>query len=167
MKETDIKILLERFYEGTTTLEEEKILSEFLLQNDNISPVFEPDKKLFKALNGINEQTPSQEFENNIESFIDNLDNQSRKTVPIWSIGWKKTASIAAAVIVMIASGISYNNYETRQKNAMSLSQEQVYNEAERALVLLSQNLNKGVSKVDIAEKQVDKVNEILNKQFQ
>lgn len=167
MTETDIKILLERFYDGNTSLEEERILSEFLLHNDNLAPDLEPDKKLFSSINKLKETAPPQEFENNIESYIDYLDNKGRKTLTIWAAGWKKIAGIAAAVILLIATGISYNNYETRQKDSLYISEEKVYSEAERALVLLSQNLNKGTSKIDVAEKKVDKVGEILNKQFQ
>ena len=167
MTETDIKILLERFYDGNTTLEEERILSDFLLHNDNIPPGLEPDKKLFSCINELNGTTPTQEFENNIESYIDSLDSESKKTVALHPSVWKKIAGIAAAVIVLIATGISYNNYEIKQKDSLYISREKAYSEAERALVLLSQNLNKGTSKVDIAEKKVDKVNEIINKQFQ
>lgn len=171
MTETDIKILLKRFYDGNTTLEEEEILSEFLLSNDSISSGLEADKKLFRAFSELKEPIIPHEFENNIETYIDHLDNQSRKTVTVWHSGWKKIAGVAAAAIILIASAISYNSYNNKQNDTLYISQEKVYTQAERALVLLSQNLNKGTSKVDVAKKKVDKVNhkvnEILNRQFQ
>ena len=45
--ENEIKLLLEKFYEGTTSSEEELIIKEFFLTCDDISDDLKADKELF------------------------------------------------------------------------------------------------------------------------
>lgn len=47
MKQEDLKILIDKFMSGTTTLDEEKALGDFFRQNEHVPAELDPYREMF------------------------------------------------------------------------------------------------------------------------
>ena len=165
MNTTDIKGLLQKFYEGETSLEEEKILADFLLQ-ENVSDEFLPDKKLFFALSENSVDVPT-ESSKKIESLIDSFKNEdsSDKKVKKLHIGYW---AIGVAASVAIIFGVS--QIQKSQQTEATLftdtykNPDDAYRATMNALQLFSDNFSKGTESVEKANAQLEKAQHIINK---
>lgn len=130
MKKTDIEILLRKFYEGTSTEEEEKILKEFFRHTDIEWP--EVDKNIINYLNeAASVPAPSDDFETRI---IASVKNRNKLTVK------RYVSSIAAALVILI-SGTWYISERYRVEDTFS-DPEIAYAEAVRILYEISLIIN-------------------------
>ncbi|MDO5664211.1 MAG: hypothetical protein Q4G63_03005 [Bacteroidia bacterium] len=165
MNTTNIKNLLEKFYRGETSPEEEKALADFLLR-DNIPDEFLSDKKLFRALNETSVEVPL-ESSRAIELFIDSFEEKElseRKTktlnIKYWIIG-------AAASLALIF-GVKLFQENQQIESTLFTDTYNDPNDAYRAtmdaLQLFSKNFSKGVESVEKANAQLEKAQEIINK---
>ena len=165
MNTNNIKDLLEKFYEGDTSLEEEQLLADFLLQDD-VPDEFLSDKKLFRALNENSVEVPL-EASNAIEFLIDSFkeeelsDNKVRKLhVRYWAIG------VAASVALIF--GVS--QFQKKQPADSTFftdtykNPDDAYQATMDALQLFSENFSKGTESVEKANTQLEKAQEIINK---
>ena len=120
MELAKIEKLLEQYLEAKTTLEEEKILKDYFLKND-VPPHLNEYKKLFNYF------------------IISSLD-ASDKTISLPKnksiINW---LAIAAMAVFFVGIYSVYQNNINERKQA-----ELAYMETQRALELISFNLNKG-----------------------
>lgn len=72
-----------------------------------------------------------------------------------------------AAAVALLCIGIFQYDVSSHSHNRLAdtyTNPQDAAVAAEKALLLLSQNLNKGISQVDNAQQEIDKVNNILNK---
>ena len=101
----------------------------------------------------------SRRLEKKIDTWASTAEKKPRRRTLYWLSG------VAASILLCISFlqyKSSYQAYDrlsdtyTNPKDAAAA--------AEKALLLLSQNLNKGISQVDNAGQEIDKVNNILNK---
>lgn len=165
MNTTDIKGLLQKFYEGETSLEEEKILADFLLQ-ENVSDEFLPDKKLFFALSENSVDVPT-ESSKKIESLIDSFKNEdsSDKKVKKLHIGYW---AIGVAASVAIIFGVSQFQKSQQAEAALFTdtykNPDDAYRATMNALQLFSDNFSKGTESVEKANAQLEKAQQIINK---
>lgn len=121
-----IEKLLDKYFEATTTVAEEKVLREYFTGED-VAPHLSQYSSLFSYLSHAKE-----------ERFTRQVPLRSRSNLYRWM-------SIAAAVV--LAFGIyfgtdTYQNYQ-EQKEA-----EYAYNETRKAFSLLASNLERGKEKV-------------------
>lgn len=131
MELTNIEKLLDSYFEGTTTLEEETQLKSFFA-SENVPEHLQGYVPLF-------------------ESFIVAKKEYSEKTIElpkeeITSAFWKW--GVAASLTILL--GFAGVNYFTQSK--LTQEEEQAlmaYQEARSTMLLLSQNLNKGASKIN------------------
>lgn len=165
MNTTDIKGLLQKFYEGETSSEEEKILADFLLQ-ENVSDEFLPDKKLFFALSENSVDVPT-ESSKKIESLIDSFKNEdsSDKKVKKLHIGYW---AIGVAASVAIIFGVSQFQKSQQAEAALFTdtykNPDDAYRATMNALQLFSDNFSKGTESVEKANAQLEKAQHIINK---
>lgn len=131
MELAKIKIVLERYFEGETSLQEEQQLRDFF-QNEDVPEHLAPYKALFKGF------TLAQQEKSTREVVLPKPGNG--KPVWIWSI--------AASLVVALGIGsmLFYQNNGLTQKEQEALA---AYQEAKQTMLLLSENLNKGASKMD------------------
>ena len=128
MELDNIEQLLEKYFEATTTVAEEKILNAYFSQDD-VAPHLEEYKPMFNY-------------------FINAKNERFTKPVPLKTERKKnflKWISVAAVAILIV--GIYFNNY-----NKPSNSLDEMYTQAElesaqKALTLLSDNFNLGTQK--------------------
>lgn len=77
-----------------------------------------------------------------------------------------KGFSIAASVLLVIGMGIGVYFSESQPKDTFDDPKEAAW-VAEQALLVMSQNLNKGFDGIHQAGEEITKVNQVINKQIQ
>ena len=75
-----IKSLLSRFYEGQTTPDEERLLTDFF-RRENVPEELQEDKQLFLILSHISDQEMPTDIAEEITAFVNNLGQTEKKPV--------------------------------------------------------------------------------------
>jgi hypothetical protein len=159
MKEKDLERLIEKYYKGTSTEEEEMRLRGYF-RNHEIPGGYEAEKAIFRYYEEeINIPEPSPDFESRIISGIDSSDRSSlrhrfrRYILP--------SMSAAASVLILVAS---YFFFIHRSLPADTYSDPEIaYAETMKILMDVSVKLNHGSQ----ALRPVGKINEMSNKGFE
>ncbi len=140
MKREELKKLLEKYYDGDTSGEEEENLKNYF-SGDNVLPEYKAEIEIFSYYAG-SESTPvpSVDFEDRILKGIDDLEKKQR------SISLRKryitVFSAAAAILLLIGSYFIFFNQEVQED---TFSDPQLaYAETMRILNEVSVKLNKG-----------------------
>ncbi len=176
MKTNEIKKLVEAFYNGETTIEEEKLLLSYF-QGEDVAEELLKEKDLFLNLYQSESIDVPLHLEAKLETLIDELAAKVKVTLKPASkkkyiLRW--AGSIAAGIAILITAGIYFNKQEktTMTPIAQTIDKtidkadEQKIKEAQEALVLLSSKFNKGMDQLALVSTNLDKTNEILNKTF-
>lgn len=140
-----MKELLEKYFEGETSLAEEKQLMNYF-QSENISPELEKYKPLFISL---------QSTENEHFTFDESIFKKTKKRSLYFPI------SVAASFLIVVVTAF-YIHEKNQQEQA-----EIAYHQVKEAFYLLSENYNKGAEKMEyLAEfnKAKEKIFKISNK---
>lgn len=174
MDTSEIKKLIEAFYNGETSTEEEQKLSDYF-NGDNIDKELQDEGKLFLDMYKKEPiETPSM-LEQKLGNLIDELSQQEKaKNKPNKTRLWARIGSIAAGLALLISVGIYMNKEKTTTtpdnpnlaNTEISEEDRQKMKEAQDALLLLSSNFNKGVKQLASVSDNLDKTNDILNKTF-
>ena len=134
---TKIENLLDKYYEANTSIQEELELKEFFLNNE-VPPHLEYDKlqfTFFDQENKLESKTDLPEFKSEDEKL-----NISRKPKVF------KLMNYAAAAALLISVGwFSNNKYQDHIQEQAEI--QFAYQETQKALLILSNNFNKGVDK--------------------
>ena len=128
-----IEKILEKYFEGETTIAEENELRTYF-SSSNVAPPLEQYKPIF----GYFAIAKEQRFEQNIP-----LKSKKRSFV-----AW---LSVAASIVVLIGIGtFTYFNYQATQNQDLGTydSPEQAFRETQRVLAQLSDHVNAGVESV-------------------
>lgn len=134
MESVNIEKLLEAYFDGATTLAEEKLLRDYF-NNNNVEGHLEQYTPIFKGLQVASEERSNRDFE------IPENKPKSNKT---W---WY---SVAALLVVAFGVGIFYfsqPHYTQEEKEALA-----AFEESKNAMMLLSENLNKGAEQLSFVE---------------
>jgi hypothetical protein len=170
MKTEDIKQLLEDFYNGETTVEQEQLLIRYF-ENENIAEELQKDKVIFLQFYQGDSLQNCPHLETKLSQLIDELAvNEKSKIRQIWL--W--IGSIAASFLLLISFGLLF--YQ-KNNDTSELAQHTEYKdtfdnpedaaiEVEKALMLLATNYNKGIDQVMVAVNNIEKTNEIIRKTF-
>lgn len=118
MELANIEKMLEKYLDGTTSLQEEQTLKTYFL-SEKVVPEFEEYIPLFLYFKSSKEET-----------FTKTIQLKTKKT------NWK-WLPVAASVALLISVFVGHNKYQERQ-------QKQVLAQVQKALYLLSANLQKG-----------------------
>ena len=136
MESDRIEILIEKYFEGETSTAEEQELRNYFS-----SSAIDPNLEQYQYLFGYFSQAKAQSFKSEILL-------QSKKRYSAW-------LSIAASVVVFLGIGtIMYLNYNnTEQQDLGSYDNPEVaLKETQKALALLSENVNVGIKTVQYVE---------------
>lgn len=176
MKTDEIIKVLKKFYDGTTSVEEEQILLSYF-EGDDVDVELLGEKDLFLQLHRSEQIDVTATLESKLNNLIDDLSRQeSRKDIkyaksrePFWVWGVR----VAAGIALLVSVGFYFNNrtdiVETpiaQQNEAVIMTETDIQKikEAQGALILLSSKFNKGVEQLAAVSANLDKTNEILNK---
>lgn len=151
MESSRIKILVDRYFEGITTRDEERELANYLTTSDNLPEEYASVKMMFEAM-GLIRQTQAPK--------------RSKKSRRI--VNWKHlTAGVTVAASILLAVVITTNKelYSTSPAPAIichmdgALVSDQVIAEQEARRILENLNTN-----VNLAMASVDKINILTTK---
>ena len=136
MESVQIENLLDKYFEGLTTLAEEKELSAYFA-SDNVAPHLEQYRDMFGYFAAAREESPSKQLP---------LERNHKPVITNW-------LSIAASVVVLLGVG-SYALFHNSQPESLGTFESPVlaYQETQKALSLLSGHLNQGVESVQYVE---------------
>ena len=132
MESVKIKKLLEAYFEGTTTLAEEKLLQDYF-NNERVADDLIQYQPIFAGLKVAKAERSTRTFA------LPESKPQSNKT---W---WY---SIAAMLVVAFGVGgfyLSQPNYSKEEKEALA-----AFEKSKQAMMLLSENLNKGTEQLTL-----------------
>lgn len=130
MELSKIEELLEKYFEATTSIEEEKLLQEYFASND-VASHLEPYKSIFGFFAN-EKQVESMQI-----TVVKNT-NQSFKWL-----------SIAASLLIMFGVGFSIFNQDIKSNDLGTYDNpEEAFLATQKALALVSKNVNKGIKSV-------------------
>lgn len=158
----DIRQLLEKFYNGVSTPDEELLLKEYFLK-ENIDRDMEEDTLLFRVLCDETIQVPK-EVSHRLNDAIEGMEKSSRiirpkrRLIPYWIS--------SAAAVVLLCLGIFFVTQRPVESQIADTFDDpaEAAIVAEKALTFMSAQLNIGLNQVADARQEFDKVDQILNK---
>ena len=151
----EIRKLLDRFYMGETTLEEEQFLQDYF-GSPSIPEELLPDRDLFRSLGNAAESVAVPENLN--QKILDTIDLQERKAVRTRRISVFSLSGLAAGLMVVIALYVGYfktddNRLASHQMTDTYEDPRDAYEEARRTLAFVSAKLNNGTSELEHVKK--------------
>lgn len=172
MKTEDIKQLLEKYYEGETSREEEQLLYDYFSKED-VDPELLNEAYIFMQIReGDGGEVPPM-LESDLVSLIDHLAEKEKQQTQLEPakkknrlILWATTVAACAAILISVM--VIFDKPQTGG-NTPEFAQDtftdpnEAYSEAEKALQLIALNLNKGLSKLEESNDDIQKANEVLN----
>lgn len=165
--ETDkIKRLLERYYDGRTSEEEDEKLLQLFMQEE-LPPDMNADKEFFLQLHNCKHSDGEmpQDLEQRLGKMIDLWDcgvRQRNTRKRNRSIKLRMTAGIAASILILASAGIYMHTAKNNADNT-EVNQE-TYAQAQNAILKFSTTLNKGLEQVEAANKKAENIGKIINK---
>lgn len=160
-----LRKMLERFYRGETSLEEEKELQQYFAST-KVPEEFIPDKELFQRFESGEESVPVPDDLN--QRIIASIDQAERKAVRTRRISIFSLSGLAAGLLIMIAvylffirQGDSRSFLATNHLSDTYEDPVEAYEEARRAMMYVSVKLNHGTEELRHI-KQVQKTTEPL-----
>lgn len=147
----EIRKLLDRFYMGETTLEEEKILQDYF-SSVSIPEELLPDRDLFLSLESTDNVIAVPENLN--KKILNVIDQQEKKVVRTRRISVFSLSGLAAGLLVVIALYVGYFNADTHPRFAQQMTDtyedpQDAYEEARRTLAYVSAKLNTGTNELE------------------
>lgn len=174
MNTAEIKKLLDSFYNGETNQSEELLLLNYFNSSD-VAEELREEQEIFLQLNSHSSIKIPKSLETNLNNLIDELAiKEKKKTISrkvfIWS-------SIAASIAVIFTLAIHFNapsykaDYSSIEEEYDETSDKSQFSEsdfkvAEKALLILTSNFNKGMEQLDAANNNLENANKILNEAF-
>jgi hypothetical protein len=156
----DIRKMLDRFYLGETTLEEENKLYDYF-SSHSVPEESIPDKELFQTMGSGDHSIDVPEDLN--QKIISSIDQVERKVTRTRRISIFSLSGLAAGLLVMIAV---YLFYIRTDSPALLASQDMsdtyenpldAYEEAKRTLAYVSAKLNNGTNELENVKQHVGK----------
>ena len=147
IKTEDIKHLLDRYYDGTTTEEEENTLRTYFNGSD-IDASLREESAIFTALQSSECPVPTgmEERLSRQISQWNSLDVATRRTVRHINLRW--VVGIAASLLLLLATGAivyQHENNSPQTEQDTYTNAKDAYAETSRALMKFSKSLNKGI----------------------
>jgi len=144
----NIKFILSKYYDGLTTIEEERLLRMYFAENQ-ISESYLSDKDLFSVVNQDEILVlPTREIWDKIAAFEKKKSKRS-KTV-------RAISSIAASILVVFSLSVWYYTYSTKHEKFVSDSYsnpEEAYKAVQKYLGLVSTKLSYAYTELKPIEK--------------
>lgn len=189
MKLEEINNLLKDFYEGKTTLEQEKDLLDFF-NSGQIPDELKDEQSMFLSCYQTEGISVPENLKDKLELLIDiqALNDSSSKDLnhdkPVMRVlspetappksrtriiqsSWFRYTSIAASIVLIFT--VSFFSYKSNMSDELAdtyTNPIDAYLETQRALTLVAQNLNTGFVQLEVAQENFGKANNILNQQL-
>jgi hypothetical protein len=154
MEHKDIQALLEKYWEGTSTLEEEDRLKDFFTQEQVVAELPE-NLKVVAALFAYTDEVDADLQVPELFA-AGQAPWEQKQTTRVVSLGFQRFMRYAAVVLMVVGLGYSAQVFVDRSRDMNQVAfadtysdPQEAYEETQRALQLLSKNLNKGVNSME------------------
>lgn len=169
MKTNEVKYLLQQYFNGESTTEDERKLESYFCSG-NIDSELKEYQEFFSGLSMMQEVEGEETIEDDILKHIDAYENrQKTKTLGMW----KWVTGIAASIILVIGSYLIYEQQQQPYQDTFDNPQ-MAYAQAKEALTYMSAKYNQGLAELSHFQKLesateplikgVKPVNDALNK---
>jgi len=162
MNELNIDKLLEKYFEGETTLDEENQLKEYFNQ-PVIPEKYEKYSGHFRFIESESKENLSEEFDVDLSECISRT--KIYRTNFIYKIGYG-IAAVAAVIAILIMAYVQYSSLPFKSLRLDYLSQdtykdpELAYAETKKTLLYVSEKMNTGMNELE----KLSKFNKSINK---
>jgi hypothetical protein len=155
MELKEIEKLLDKFYEGETSLEEENLLRNFF-RNMDVPDEMSADKEFFAQMEAEQKWVPiNSNLESKLHNIID-LQVKSKNNTRRLNLFYK-ISSVAAGIAIIVISYLAViQNNKKPLENDTYKDPKVAYEQVKRTLMYISQNLNRGTETLS----QVSKINQ-------
>lgn len=155
MELKEIRKLLDKYYEGLTSLEDERLLKDFFASGD-VPDDLRADKELFLYAKTRSEEIPVPENLNDrISSTLGHEMQKERKTNHI-RLFYQMT-SVAAGLAILVVLGLMLMTSRSHSTGKDTYTDPKMaYEQVKRTLLYISENLNRGTRPLQ----QVNKINQ-------
>jgi hypothetical protein len=139
-----IKQLLIKYFDGVTTLEEERMLRRYFTEENEIPGELDTYRQQFLLISETsNEKPDTSELELRISEQIEN------QAIALQPASYQKRlyrylAAASVAVLIGVSGFLIYQNLKPGAKDTYT-DPKLAYNEAQKALLYVSQKMNKGI----------------------
>jgi hypothetical protein len=161
MKLQEIEWLLEKYYNGETTLNEEKALFEYFAGQE-VPPRFKTEKLQFEYLGKLKgNELDDPQFDKKV---MKKLGSQGGLITRIMeNRSWfYATAGMAATILILIAVFVRFDPFPKKFQDTYS-DPETAYKEAQKVLFFVSKQFNRGADKLQPISTYNDGVKELEN----
>ncbi len=170
MKVNEIEKLLARYYDGETNEAEEKELKRFFAEEDVPAHLL-AEKEIFMQLAAYPDPEIPEDLERRLDNKIDEWDTRERRTRKVKKhtrlLRMQWIGSIAASLLILFSVGwYLYQPYSSPAPQDTCATPEEAYAQAQKALIMLSSSLNKGIEKVESVQEATGKIQENVNEQL-
>jgi len=167
--------LLDKYWEGETTLAEDKTLQTFFA-SETIPVEFQAFQSIFQAKNDIQTQTLSDDFDINLLAILENKKEEKEETKIIQLQNkqaaelqkWRFVAGIAASIALILAVYIVLPKTETVKIAKIELTEEEhekalvAYEQTKMALMFVSATMNHGTQTAAKSLSKVKNLKEVI-----
>ena len=165
IEENKIEQLLNGFYTGDTTPEEEALLSEYL-KSEILDESRHTDRDIFNALYDTADIPLPEGIAERLETAIDK--HIAETSAPIGKKIYNRLYAVisGAAAVVLLCVGLFFFTEKQSQTNFIADTYSDPKEAAlavEQALLFVSNKLNQGLSPLEKVTESVDKTNKLLN----
>jgi hypothetical protein len=150
LNRNEIRQLLDKFYKGETTGEEEQILR-YYFHMDEVPAEFMADRDIFRAMHHARDtRLPDISFQAILD---ESISNSGKTKGEVRFLGSFRQQAIAAAIVLFLSiSGILW--WQSRSSDPVQMADtytdpREAYAEAKRVLLKVSGNLNKGTTQLN------------------
>lgn len=173
-----IKVLIDAFYNGETSVEQEKYLLNYF-ENENVAEELLGEKEIFLRMYQAEDIEVPEHLDTKLSNLIDQLAGEEKSTTPVYQIKPDRKKmwiwmSSAACIIILVAAGFLLNESRNTGRHIVASSEihlkdtytdpGQAQAEAEKALILVSSNFNKGIDQLSMVSANLQKTGSILDK---
>ena len=150
-----IEELLEKYYNGDTSLEEERKLH-WYFQTQEIPMHLKPDAEIFRYHYKRTREEVTPELSEKLLKLINEQEKKSRFIVPVITIRW--ISGIAASILILLSLwiGIGRDSLQKRHRSGFADTFDDpqlAYIETKKALLLVSEKLNTGTKELQYLKK--------------
>ncbi len=160
-----INIMLERYFNGESSLEDEKVIKEFLFNTDDLPEELQLLKNQFVVFEELSGEALDDSFDQKIMGAIseDNLGGPVLQQDEVGKVRKHRfsyiVTALAASVLILLAIWTSIDMFNGKKAVLSNQAKALAYQQATDALSVLAVNFDKGLS-------QTQKVSKPLNKSF-
>jgi hypothetical protein len=158
MKTTEIKQLLQIYFNGESSLEDERKLEAYF-QSDEVAVELAEYAEFFGGISELTIAVDDSGIEEDVMDFI--LENEHKEKTKYLGM-WKMVTGIAASIIIVLG-GILFYQQQQKPFNDTFENPEQAYAYAQQTLQFVSGKYSKGFAEFSNFEK-LQKANEPLKK---